>query len=148
MELNIIKDKIALKELVDIFSNLADIKDTATQALLFTEEAELKSYIGTQLVSDLKGRKDIEDACRQFLDLFDTVYHCNGQQVVDIHDDKATGIAYCQVVLIGPKDGKRIMTTQGVRYEDEYIKIDGKWFIAKRTSHFVWVDSKEVLEMN
>lgn len=142
--MNIIEEKLALKELVDVFSNLADVKDTDTQALLFTEDAELNSYRGEELVSALKGREDIKNACAEFLALFDTVYHCNGQQVVKVEDNKATGIAYCNVVLIGMEDGKRVMTTQGVRYDDEYVKIDEKWLIAKRTSYFVYVDKKSL----
>lgn len=39
-------DKMALKELVDTFSNLADIKDTKTQAQLFVEDAKLESFNG------------------------------------------------------------------------------------------------------
>lgn len=66
-------------------------------------------------------------------------------EVVSINDDKATGIAYCQVVLIGTdKNGKRMMTMQGVSYDDEYLCSNGRWLIAKRTSHFVWSDNREI----
>ncbi len=138
-------DKLKLKELVDTFSNLADVKDTKTQAQLFTENAKLESFNG-DFHSVQNGREEIEEACANFLALFDTVFHLNGQQVVTILDDtRATGIAYCHVVLIGEnEDGKRIQTTQGVRYEDEYVKLDGDWKIANRTSHFMYTDTKEV----
>lgn len=139
-------DKMALKELVDTFSNLADIKDTKTQAQLFVEDAKLESFNG-DFHSVQNGREEIETACASFLALFDTVYHLNGQQVVDINEtgDAATGAAYCHVVLIGEnEEGKRVQTTQGVRYNDEYIKIDGEWKIANRTSHFVYTDTKEM----
>ncbi|BCN31051.1 nuclear transport factor 2 family protein [Anaeromicropila herbilytica] len=143
--MNIFEEKNALKELVDTFSILADQKDTQKQATLFTEDATLKSYIGGQLTSEQHGRKEICEACTGFLSLFDTVYHINGQQVVNVEGDHATGTAYCQVVLIGNnEEGKRMMNTNGVWYEDEYIKVDGKWLIAKRVSHFSWADSKEV----
>jgi hypothetical protein len=71
--------------------------------------------------------------------------HDSEEIVVNIEGDHATGTAYCQVVLIGNnEEGKRMMNTNGVWYEDEYIKLDGKWLIANRTSHFTWADSKEV----
>lgn len=136
--------KLELKELVDTFSNLADIKDTKTQAQLFVEDASLTSHNGDQVFKQ-EGRGAIEEACANFLALFDTVYHLNGQQVVKIDGDKASGTAYCHVVLIGAnEEGKRIQTTQGVRYEDEYVKVDGQWKIAKRTSYFVYTDVREV----
>lgn len=135
--------KLELKELVDTFSNLADIKDTKTQAQLFTEDASLTSYNGDQVFKQ-EGRAAIEEACAGFLALFETVYHLNGQQVVTVNGNAAEGVAYCNVVLIGEQNGKRIQTTQGVRYEDEYVKVDGKWKIANRVSHFVYTDFKEV----
>ena len=137
--------KLELKELVDTFSILADRKDVKTQAGLFTEDASLISYSGDQKISEQHGRKEIEDGCTAFLALFDTVYHMNGQQVVEVDGDHAKGTAYCQVVLIGLNEaGKRVQTTQGVWYEDEYVKQDGSWRIAGRTSHFTWTDAKEV----
>lgn len=140
-----VADKQALKELVDVFSILADRKDAQAQTKLFTDDAVVDSYLDGKLISSLKGREEIGTAFTNFLARFDTVYHINGQQVVHINGDKATGTAYCQVVLIGTdKNGQRMMTTQGVSYDDEYVRDNGHWLIAKRTSHFVWSDNKEV----
>lgn len=135
-------DRMALKELVDVFSCLADTKEVGKQVLLFTEDATVDSYRGDKLVSSITGRKELAQRFGDFLAKFETVYHINGQQVVNINGNKATGTAYCQVVLISNNNGKRTMLTQGVRYEDEYVKRDGRWLIAHRTSHFVWSDSK------
>ena len=140
-----VADKQALKELVDKFSILADRKDAQAQTELFTDDAVVHSYLDGKLISSLKGKEEIEKAFADFLARFDTVFHINGQQVVHINGDKATGIAYCQVVLIGTdENGKRMMTMQGVSYDDEYVRDNGHWLIAKRTSHFVWSDNKEV----
>lgn len=139
-----LRDRMELKELVDEFSVLADKKDVETQVLLFTEDATVDSYRGDTLVSSIKGRENLSQGFGNFLSLFDTVYHINGQQTVRIDGDRATGTAYCQVVLIGMQDGRRMMTTQGVIYDDEYVRQGGKWLIAKRTSHFVWTDAHEV----
>jgi ketosteroid isomerase-like protein len=133
-----LEDRAALKSLVDIFSNLADAKDVQGQLLLFTEDATVDSYVGGQLVSSLKGRDQIGQAFSAYLAQFDAVYHQNGQQTVELHGDRATGVAYSLVVLIGMENGKRVRTTSGVTYEDEYIRRDGRWLIARRKSHFVW----------
>lgn len=145
MTLEMMEAKMELKELVDTFSILADEKDVKTQAGLFTEDAVLTSYQGEQKISEQHGREEIEAGCAAFLALFDTVYHMNGQQVVHVDGDHAKGKSYCQVVLIGKnEEGKRVRNMQGVWYEDEYVKQDGKWLIANRTSHFTWTDVKEV----
>ena len=141
-----IKDKLELKELVDVFSNLADTKQIAEQVQLFTEDATVDSYRDGKLVSSLKGRKELEERFGAFLNLFEVVYHMNGQQVVTIDGDKATGVCYCQVVLIRADNGTRSISTQGVRYNDEYVRRNGRWMIARRTSNFVWTDNRTLTE--
>ena len=133
-----LEDRAALKSLVDTFSNLADAKDVQGQLLLFTEDATVDSYVGGRLTSSLKGREQIGQTFSAFLAQFDTVYHQNGQQTVELSGDRAKGTAYSLVVLIGMANGKQVRTTSGVTYEDEYVRRDGRWLIAKRTSRFVW----------
>ena len=139
-----LEDRAALKALVDTFSNLADRKEVQRQTTLFTEDAAVDSYEGTQRISSLKGRKAIGDAFGGYLALFETVYHMNGQQTVEIQGDKATGTSYCLVVLIGMENGKRIKNTAGVIYNDEYVRRGGVWLIAKRDSHFSWRQREEL----
>jgi hypothetical protein len=139
-----IEDRAALKALVDTFSNLADAKDVKSQVLLFTEDATVDSYVGGALTSSLKGREQIGQRFAEYLANFNAVYHHSGQQTVDIRGDRATGVSYCFVVLVATKDGKTTTTSSGVTYNDEYVRRGGNWLIAKRTSHFVWRDLREV----
>lgn len=141
-----LEDRIALKELVDTFSILADVKDVPKQVLLFTEDAVVESVINGETGSVLTGRKEIGDAFAGFLSLFEVVYHINGQQTLTISGDKASGVSYCQVTLIGDEDGKKIKTTMGVYYHDNYVRENGRWLIAKRQSNFAWRDKREVSE--
>lgn len=136
-------DRAALKRLVDTFSNLADTKEADAQARLFTDSAVVVSCHGKEMTSSIKGREELARRFRAFLDRFDTVYHMNGQQTVDIHGDTATGTAYCLVVLVGEENGRQTMTTHGVRYCDEYARQNGTWLISKRTSHFEWTNRQQ-----
>ncbi|MBY3416331.1 nuclear transport factor 2 family protein [Rhizobium laguerreae] len=142
--LQTIEDKTALKRLVDTFSNLADTKDVAAQVLLFTEDATVTSISGGEAGSTFAGRKAISDAFAGYLANFETVYHINGQQTVELNGDTATGTAYCLVVLIADENGKKIKNTAGVIYHDAYVRQDGQWLIAKRTSNFTWRDREEM----
>ena len=139
-----IKDRLELKKLVDTFSNLADTKEIDKQVLLFTEDATVQSIQNGVPGTKYTGRKEIGDAFSQYLALFETVYHINGQQTVEINEDIATGINYCQVVLIRNENGKKIKNTSGVRYQDTYKKINGKWYISDRKSNFMWRTVEEI----
>jgi len=142
--IKLIEDRIALKELVDVFSNLADQKETEKQTFLFTENATVETLVNGQPAGALIGRKPIGDVFANFLKNFEVVYHTNGQQTVTITGDNASGTSYCLVVLIGSENGKKMKTTMGVYYYDQYVRENGKWLIAKRQSTFAWRDHAEL----
>ena len=132
--------KLALRELVDTFSILADQKEARAQTELFTEDATVTTYSGGESVSELRGREQIGDAFERFLSGFETVYHMNGQHVVELDGGTATGTLYCLVYLFDAAGGQR---TIGVRYRDEYVFVGGRWLIASRTSYFDWQTVEE-----
>ena len=138
--MTLIEDRLALKELVDIFSILADEKKTEQQTFLFTENAEVISILNGKANPALVGRKQIGEAFAGFLNLFETVYHLNGQQTVSINGNAATGTSYCQVTLIATENDKKMKTTFGIIYNDEFLKVNGHWLINKRKSNFIWTE--------
>lgn len=139
-----IEDRVAIKNLADTFSVLADVKNVDAQLLLFTENATVESMREGQPGSAFTGRKQIGEAFSGFLALFETVYHINGQQTVTLNGNNASGISYCTVVLIGNENGKKMKTTMGVIYHDEYVRERGKWLINKRQSNFTWTEKMEM----
>lgn len=139
-----IEDRMAIKNVVDTFSILADHKDIQKQVLLFTESATVASVVQGKTGTTLTGRKQIGDAFTAYLNTFETVYHINGQQTVTLNGDKASGISYCLVTLIGMENGKRMKTTIGVYYNDEFVRENNHWLIAKRTSNFTWQEKREL----
>jgi hypothetical protein len=134
----------ALRELVDNFSILADVKEVWKQTELFTKDATVESYVNGKLTSSLKGTQEIGNAFEAFLANFETVYHSNGQHVVSINGNKAEGTLYCRVDLISSENGKKINNSSAVSYKDEYVYENGQWLIAKRTSNFVWNERREL----
>lgn len=138
MNIQEIQDRFAIKHLVDHFSNLADEKRVEEQKPLFTEDATVNTYINGELVFEMHGRAQIGQGFADYLAGFDKVYHLNGQQTVEFTNDTAAeGITYCQVALTFAKDGKPMMLSHYVRYEDSYRKIGGEWLIAKRIAKFL-----------
>lgn len=135
MNLQELSDRAELKELVDKFSNYADIKENDKQVALFTEDAVIEIELGGKIVFTLHGRDEIEKTFSNSMEDNKVVFHMNGQQTVEIDSDKATGIAYSYVTI--GKDEQHLQH-EGVRYHDEYQKIDGKWYISHRRSEFMW----------
>jgi hypothetical protein len=142
--INAIEDRIALKEIVDRFSTLADVKNVQQQLLLFTEDAVVETFRNGQPAGVLKGREAIGNAFSSFLNLFETVYHINGQQTVSINGNTASGTSYCMVTLIGTENGKKMKTTFGIYYKDEFVRRGKQWLISKRQSHFTWEERVEL----
>lgn len=139
-----IEDKMAIKFVVDEFSNLADTKEIDKQVLLFTEDGVVESVSNGQPGNVLKGREQLKQAFSGFLSNFHTVYHQNGQQTINLQDNKAEAISYCRVILVGKQDGKEMKTTLYTIYKDSFVKENGKWLIKHRTSNFVHREMDEV----
>jgi hypothetical protein len=142
-----LENRQQLKNLVDTFSVLADVKDTDTQGLLFTEDGAMKTMQNGVEVFSIDGRENIVNACADYLAIFDTVYHLNGQQTVELIDaENATGVSYCYVVLIGKNQmtGKSERLTEGFRYHDTYTKKNGTWQISVRESEVLWAKTETI----
>lgn len=138
-----IEDKMAIKNVVDVFSNLADTKEIDKQVLLFTEDGMVQSYSNGNMSSDLRGRQQLYDAFSGFLNNFKTVYHLNGQQTIDeLTDSTARTTSYCHVVLVGEQDGKQTVLKMYTIYKDEFVKQNGQWLIKKRISDFVFRETE------
>lgn len=132
-----IEDKMAIKQVVDVFSNLADTKEIDKQVLLFTEDGVVESITNGQS-NILKGRQQLKETFSSFLSNFHTVYHQNGQQTIDeLTENTAKTTSYCQVILIGKQDGKEMKTQMFTIYKDEFVKQNGQWLIKHRTSNFI-----------
>ena len=138
-------ERQALKDLVDTFSNLADEKRVAEQMPLFTEDAQVTTYIGGKLFADMKGRAEIEKVFSDFLANFHTVYHLNGQHTVTFRSEtEAEAINYCAVKLVGEEEGKQVLQDHSVRYQDTYVKQGGQWLISRRIANFMISETRVI----
>jgi ketosteroid isomerase-like protein len=141
-----LEDQVAIKRVVDTFSNLADEKDIDTQMNLFTDDAIVETYFGDTLFASMTGRQEIGNVFSSFIANFAGMYHMNGQFTVDIDGDTATAKHYCMVVLLSDEQGKKSKNFNGVIYKDDYVRQNGEWLIAKRVSRFTWRDISEMIE--
>lgn len=126
--------RIEIQDLVGDFSNLE--VDVPPQMKLFTKDTHVKVYMGEKLAFDIHGVEELEKVFSQFTAAVKRSHHMNGQHVIKIDGDTATGILYCRAALVTEEDGKEFISDNFIYYEDVYKKVEGKWLIAARTSHF------------
>jgi len=144
MNIKELEDRVALKELIDRFSILGDQKDFKNQVQLFTNNAVSETLAAGTVILKLEGREVMAEAFSKFLEGFETVYHFNGQHVVSINGNDATGTCYCKITLIGNEKGKKMKTTIGARYADDYVRLENVWLIARRVGTFDWQEKREL----
>lgn len=140
MQLQEVSDRLELKELVDLFSNYSDTKENDKQVKLFTKNGKVNIINDDQITFVLQGREKIFNAFSSSMENYKSIFHMSGQQTVSFVDNThANGTAYNFVVLVKEnEDGSLTTTQEGVRYEDKYEKVNNKWLIAERNSHFNW----------
>ena len=140
-----VEDRVAIKSIVDTFSNLADKKDMASVVQLLTEDADVEFYFGAALAGSWKGRAEFERAMTGAGASFDSTHHINGHQVIEVEGDTASSELYCLAIQIASAGGKKTLTTNGVTYSDTLVRQGDGWKISKRVSRFGWSDTSEML---
>lgn len=141
MTMQEMQDRMEIRALTDKFADLADLKDVEGQGDLFLEDGVLEFQMGVEgRVNEIRGRSAIVEAFRNTVCPAKLVYHVNGQQTLTSYTgDEAEGTAYCEATL---SNDLVTVTTNYVRYTDHYAKVDGKWYLKKRRTVFVYAESR------
>lgn len=144
MTLEILKTKEDLRNLIDDYAYLGDEKKIAEQMELFTSDLSYKVFMGGALVADVSGRETMERDFNLHSSEVKTYFTLNGQHTVKINNETASGVSYSQIKMIREIEGKDVLTDYSVKYDDYYVKINGKWLIKDRVAHFVVVKSNNL----
>src|SRR5574344_1376681 len=138
MTIEQLNDEQQIRDMVNEFANFADVKDAKSQGELFLPDGKLEFQMGLNgKLQQIVGREALTKAFAATMNPCKAVYHINGQHVIHITGEKATGIAYCQATLVSERNGKDMVTVNSVRYTDQYEKRNGKWYIALRRTTFI-----------
>ncbi|ALP37415.1 hypothetical protein ASL14_15715 [Paenibacillus sp. IHB B 3084] len=142
MSLEILQAKLALRELVDAYAILTDEKNISEQMLLFTPDARFKVYMGDQLVSDVTGTKQLEEEFTGHASIVKRYFSINGQHVVKVDADTATGVVNSQMKMVREEEGKEVISDYSVKYVDTYVRQNGTWLIKERASHYIIIEAR------
>jgi hypothetical protein len=138
-------DRVALRKLVDAWSHCADRRLAEQQSNLFVPDGTILSYEGDPRThephSTIKGRAAIRTALA-VLNTFTVTLHMNGQSEVAIQGDHAIGETYCLVHQFTGENNQRKCQTLGIRYLDQFLRQDNRWYFAERKLVIDFSDSR------
>jgi hypothetical protein len=65
-------------------------------------------------------------------------------------DDRASSRAEALIIMLNRPDatGSRILLQRGFRYEDEFVRQNGRWLISKRTVIPLWMTKSETVPVD
>lgn len=146
MNLEILKSQQELRSLIDAYAALGDEKKISEQMSIFRYDANYTVYMNGTEVANITGTDKLEQEFNGHASLVKTYFTLNGQHTVQIDGDSATGVSFSQIKMVRETDGKDVLTDYSVRYDDEYIRTNGKWLIKKRVGHFLIIEARTLIQ--
>jgi ketosteroid isomerase-like protein len=138
-------DRLAIRDLVDAYAHCADRRDAKRQMALFTDDTRFLVFMDSaaaEPTQELHGRESLAPVFDD-LNQYTETMHFNGQSVVSLDGDRATGESYCLAHHLSvSQDGQRTMMIASIRYLDEFVKQDGEWLFAERRLMVNWTETR------
>ncbi|OXB07748.1 nuclear transport factor 2 family protein [Flavobacterium pectinovorum] len=144
MTLEILKDKEELRAVIDAYATLGDDKKLTEQMALFTPDTTYNVFMNGHQVVATSGRDQMEKDFAEHIAQVKTYFTLNGQFSVTVDGDTASGVSFSQLKMIRETEGKDVLTDYSVRYEDTFVRQDGKWLIKARIGHFIMIEVREI----
>jgi SnoaL-like domain len=137
-------DRVAIRELFDAYAHCADRRDAEGQKALFTPNTRFAVYMDGEN-SDasyvLEGR-DALDPVFADLNRYEATMHFNGQSMITIDGDRASGESYTIAHHVYQEDDTRQIMVAWLRYLDVFAKIDSSWYFAERKLILDWSETR------
>lgn len=130
-------NRLQLRDLVERYAKGADTQDGDLWLQVFTKDAELNTSRGLIVGHDALA------ATPPKLSRYRATMHLVGNHYVEFHGDSAaSGQAYCVAHHLREVDGVEKDYVMMIRYDDDYVNVDGQWRIAKRTLNLLWDEDR------
>jgi uncharacterized protein (TIGR02246 family) len=116
-------DHEAIRQLIHRYFQYADAADTEAWLSLYVEDGSLDMGMGRAPMTGKDALREFASARRPGASV-----HLSSNAVISVDGDEAS-VQSC-VVVIGPKEGPRIMLAG--RYDDRLRRVDGEWRFVSR----------------
>jgi len=147
-EINVV-DLLALQDLALAYAEAVDMRDSAGVEAVFRPDGRLSIYPSgaEEPALVLTGSAELREIAGRLLDEngFGRTLHVMANHRVALDGDTASGTIYCQANLLAETEGKASNLAMYVKYVDEYVRVDGTWFISHRKALQQWSELRPVL---
>ena len=133
----LMRDEWAIRKMAMAYARTCDRGDGAGFAALFTEDAAIAGPgFHVQGYDQLFGNPG---ALKQ---MYASTMHTVMNQTVTINGDTAEGETYCIAYHVNRPDaeGKTTRLDWAIRYQDKYVRRDGKWLYTHRQLLVEWTE--------
>ena len=141
-------DRLAIRELVEVYARCADRRDAKGQMSLFTTDTHFVVYMDAKDPTPSQELHSREALAPVFAELnnYDVTAHFVGQSTIfTLTSEHGTGEAYCLAHHVTVDGGKRRLMVASLRYLDTFVKLDGAWLFAERLLYVDWVGERPLL---
>ena len=139
-------DRLALRELFDGYAHCADRRDAEGQKSLFADDSVFAVFMdgeGTEATYVLTGREALTPVFED-LNRYEATTHFNGQSTIKVEGDRASGESYTIAHHVYTEDGIRKIMVASLRYLDNFIKQDGRWYFSERKLILDWSETRSM----
>ena len=141
LEIRKLRDMQEIQQVLNMYSVAIDSREPENMIPLFTPDAVIQ-------VGELEVMSVEKYALDQkpFLHKMEATQHAISTAVIEVNGDTANSRSYFVAQHTRNKLGDNCMLLIGGHYDDEFVRIDGQWYIKKRIGTSAWMDGNtEVL---
>mgnify|MGYP000996388668 FL=1 len=129
-----IEDRLAIRELMDIYSDAVNQRDTALWASTWAEDSSWKLPVIPGM-ENVVGKENIVNAWQAGMAMFPFIFMSISVGDIQVNGNTATVRAYTTEVGT-TLDGTEIRPRG--QYDDKLVKIDGQWLFKERIFHSLY----------
>ncbi|HAU01730.1 MAG: nuclear transport factor 2 family protein [Porticoccaceae bacterium] len=129
-----IEDRLAIRELMDIYSDAVNQRDTALWASTWAEDSSWKLPVIPGM-ENVVGKENIVNAWQAGMAMFPFIFMSISVGDIQVNGNTATVRAYTTEVGT-TLDGTEIRPRG--QYDDQLVKIDGQWLFKERIFHSLY----------
>lgn len=140
-----VADRVAIQDLMMRYARAHDTTNAAAYPDIFAEDAQIMTANGVVIQDGLQAilagvesdRARFNPSADGSSETYGVMRHLITNTTIDLHGQTATGVSYVQTEVYDDVAKRPDILSVG-RYEDEYVKRDGRWLIARRMIVLDW----------
>lgn len=140
-------DRVAIHDLMMRYARAHDTTNASVYADIFAADAQVMTGNGIVVQDGLDAilagvesdRARFNPEADEATETYGAMRHLITNTTIDLYGETATGVSYVQTMVFDDVALRPAIMSVG-RYEDEFVKRDGRWLIAKRKIILDWGD--------